>query len=265
MTHHETYLDGVHDVERRDSPFAELADALKTDAYRLKLLTASTSPLTIEKLARLDPAAADRAELLDMSGIGWPDAETAALRPEFASTFTPLLDGDADLAFIVPILRAEQESAKEDQSDKHKPAQDDDQGWAQGYNNFPILLKAKQWQASPAVLRERMAAGDMLGLTYGTKPYLERAYAVAPEFMQALQRSIEAVGGMDAWKHAVATGYVEYDEASDNANLLTASRIAFVLLARLMRSDDLQIQKRLLGFPDPTAPLIKNPANELAT
>ena len=268
MNHHEaTLYEQVYDSpEGRNDPLARLDEIMRRDAYVLKQLTRSTEPLTIERIARIDPGAADRAEAVAVTDIAWPDAESAALSAQYVDTFAPLTDEDADLAFVVPILKAESEDYPEDGViDLDRQAATDDQSWAKGYNNFSSILKAKQYSPSPEVTRERMQAGDMLGLTYGTKPYLERGYAVAPDFMDALRDSIDELGGMEAWRTAMMTGYIEYDEMTGNTQLLVASRMAFVLLARLMRRDDLMTQKRLLGFPDPDGPLIRNPANELAT
>lgn len=268
MYHHEVSCSERDDTapEHTHDPFIRLEAIIRRDAYLLKQLTSGMSPLSIERISRIDPGAADRAEAVAQSDISWPDVHSAALTPDYAATFAPLVDEDADLAFVVPILKAESEEYfAEAEGNLNQEAACDNQAWAKGYNNFPTILKAVQLSASPEVARDRMQAGDLLGLTYGTKPYLERAHAVAPDFMDALQQSVAALGGMEAWRSAMLAGYLELDESTLNTQLLVASRTAFVLLARLMRRDDLRTQKRLLGFPNPDAPLIENPANELAT
>lgn len=258
MTHHEKRSHqnrGDYD-DQFDDPFTKLDEIMQADAYRMKLLTHSMLPLTIGRLARIDPSFADRAEAVAESETLWPDETSAASRPPFLEQMHPLVGEEADLSFIIPILNAEDEVAADEQ--------DDD--WTKGYNNFPIILKASQRRASPEATREYFEAGDMLGLTYGTKPYLERAYAVAPDFMEALQQATEQLGGMEEWKQAMKEGYISYDSDTDKSAIaLRASRMAYVLLTRLMRRDDLAIQKRLLGFPGAQAPLIDSPANELAT
>lgn len=252
---HDSYADPA------DNPFERLEMILHADAYRLKQLTGSTEPLTVERLTRIDPDLADTAENLADSDIKWPDEASAVLRAPHDARLQLLTGEDADMAFIVPIIATDMDD--EILALYQKKSKEDD--WAKGYNNFFLNIGTKHQTASPEATQEFLKGGDMLGLTYGTKPYVERAHALLPEFMDALQHATKMNGGMEQWNDAMVEGYLEDGENTEKAVLLKASRMAYVLLARLLRQDDAVIQKAMLGFSLEGTALIKNPAAELRT
>ena len=230
-------------IDPIDDPFERLETILLMDEYRLKQLTASTEYLSISRLAHIDPELADSAEALASGDTRWPDDESAVAEGPAELGIEPFVGEDAEIAFIAPIL-SEGSTA---------------------YNNFFLNLKIPHQTASKSAAAECMARGDMLGMTYGTKPYIGRAYALMPDFMHALQQATEQTGSMGDWNDAMVEGHVDPNANYRQAVLLHASVYAYVLLARLMRSDDISIQKTMLGFAAPTVTPIVDPVSELRT
>lgn len=220
------------DVVFDDPDFSDLADALADP--NISRLTQADQPLTRE---RLDEVLSDGDEIIETAeanGLKWPDDATAVVS-----------------------------------GDPTDPYYDDEQTFGERtiintavYNNFPIILASE-----PDLPRN---GEDMMAFmrrarfyAYASKPYLHRAHLVAPEFMGALQRVVQASYGMDDWRKSLSRAVSEELPDPKDTLLLHASKAAYELCINVMRTDDLQIQYELLGLT--TTDVIEDPALELRT
>lgn len=241
----EPYPQFGHEADPQSDPFRRLEAILKTSSARLEALFALPDrPLTIEVLREINPEYAQAAETVAQTALQWPNEESAVGLPDDSFVRT-LYDDDPEQAFIRPI------HLQNDEVGSH-------------YNNFFILLKTVHSMPSEDSMKQYLETGDIAAFAYGTKPYVARAYALEPEFMKALQEATATVSNMAKWDETMYEGWLDPDFSPDKATLLRATRIAYVMLARLMRRDDTQIQAALLRLPQPEAkPAINDPAIEL--
>lgn len=133
------------------------------------------------------------------------------------------------------------------------------------FNNFPILLRSKV-DITEEVTNGMLAPGQQMtdfhnGIEaiYARAPYLIRAHILAPDFMRALQQEASECTSLQMWSERVVEGI---DADSKYKPLLTGSRIAYALLANVMRVDDLQIRQKRYGRPV-NASYISDPVAEL--
>lgn len=228
-----------------DDPFARLEQILHRDGSWLEELTASFEPLTLERLDQINPELGERAARMAQSAIMWPDSKSGVPIAS-DSEIRRLCGPDAEEEFIAPITTMD----------------------SRAYNNFFLNLKMTYEPPSEKVFQEHSDSGKpnaLLNLSYGTKPYVGRAHALLPEFMNALQEATWEIGDMTAWNKAMLIGYLEPEMNPDKAALLKGSRLAYVLLAQLMRSDDRRTQMAMLGIPTDDKTPITDVAAELRT
>lgn len=206
-------------------------------------------PLTLERMRGRVPMAADIVTEATHTGIDWPTKDSAVpSRLNVKSREYFLADAErSDTHFTYEVVQG--------QRSRHS---------YHGFNNFPAILRSKPYKPQNRHDFQQAMSADPSGALYGSKPYLLRAYMVAPEFMGALQSSVKACGGSAEWGEAMIRGGLEPDEYPADAALLRSSRLAYGLLSNLMRSDDLQRQSQWLGFGT-TQQAISDPHVELWT
>lgn len=234
-----------HESDTQSDPFRRLEAILRANSARLEALVAlPDEPLTVEVLQGIDPEYARVAETTARTALQWPDEESAVGLPD-GSFVRRLYDDKPDQAFVQPIR------VQDDEVESH-------------YNNFFILLKTVHSIPSEDSMKQYLEDGDIAAFAYGTKPYIARAYALEPEFMKTLQEATATVSDMTKWNETMYEGWLDPDFSPDKATLLRATRIAYVMLARLMRRDDTRIQAAMLRLPQSeTKPAINDPAIEL--
>src|SRR5690606_12870537 len=111
----------------------------------------------------------------------------------------------------------------------------------QAYNNFPAILSVKPNRPSEGENLVNFMTRVQL-FQYATKPYLARAHALAPVFMDALQRRMSELPERSLWEKSLFRAVSEEHADSEDRILLRGSRLAYQLLINLMRSDDLATQ-----------------------
>lgn len=225
--HELAQLDPEH-LLRPDTPLS-LAETIATS--HIEELAVPGRPLTKDRLFHVDPGLVKVAEELEGTDIGWPDDERV---------FHDVLPEDYDdIAFA------------------HRLAEG-----SKAYNNFPALLSTP-----PSLPELDEAFIDFMHRTklfqYATKPYLARAYALQPDFMNALQRSMTDVGSPQAWRERLLDATAGEDADHEDMVLLRASRLAYQLLINLMGKDDLMIQSKILTMSSQRE--IQDPVVELWT
>ena len=227
---------------------ASLEKIIARDELLLTRLAAPGHPLTPERISGRVPNAKDIVEYADSSGIDWPthDSTVSRIRPKMRDYFVP----DATLAdshFVYEAIRGR----------RGTPG-------ARGFNNFSAILRSAPYKPEGREDFQRVMQKNPSEALYGSKPYLLRAYLLAPEFMSSLQKAVSECGGSSDWHEALMRGGLEADLYPQDAALTRGSRLAYGLLANLMRTDDIQRQSEWLGFSG-NAPLITDPETELWT
>jgi hypothetical protein len=186
-------------------------------------------PLTRERLHQIDPKLEAAVDSMESKGVGWPDDETV---------FHDVLPEDFDdYAFGRRLVESNM-----------------------AYNNYPAILSA-----APALPNEGENSFDFLNRTrlyhYATKPYLIRAHELMPDFMGALQHTLEQRQfPMEEWRASLQRAVLDDHPDPDDQLLLRASRLAYQLLINLMRKDDLQTQARIMTMSsqsDITDPIVE--------
>ncbi|HEY1085965.1 MAG TPA: hypothetical protein VGE34_04555 [Candidatus Saccharimonadales bacterium] len=225
-------------VDFRDRPPHEALEAIiARDREELEALAHPGQPLTAEWLGEMNPALVPIARQAEAAGIGWPDGASAVMVPN-TSPILSYQGEDADKAFATAII-----------SDR-----------SQAFNNFPQLISAR-----PEIPAPDEAFTDYMlrnpHFAYASKPYLYRAYMLKPEFMTALRESV-GESGMTHWNDRILQALFNPEFNREDVVLLTGSRIAYTLLANLMRQDDTQRQYGWLGMSE-TDTLIEDAATEL--
>ena len=231
------------------APPYDLEYILERDGHFLEELARPGIVLTRERLSEIEDATgedlASVVEEAEAEGIPWPSAETGMAVVEGGHIERHIENERSDEEFALAVIS----------------------GGGGAFNNFSVHL-----QSLPIRPEEARSPGElfrlhpsMLEVTYGTKPYLWRAHMVAKDFMEALHHEVAVIGqgGMSDWKQRVTQGAVDPEHNPRDAALLRGSRIAYVLLSNLMRTDDLELQYRLLGMDN--APEITDPERELWT
>jgi hypothetical protein len=222
------------------NPFTRLNEVMRTERYLLEALTVSPNPLTVEQLNEIDPILAQRASEYANGPLLWPTSETAVSVAD-DSSLLELFGDDDDRAFVTPILA--------DGSD--------------AYNNFFLRIKTPHNPPSEQAAARCLQQGNIVQFAYSMNVYTDRAYTLVPEFMTALQQATADVGSMERWNDTMVEGLIDPEYNPDKATLLTASRTAYVLLSRLMRTDDRKIQFAMMRLPADTASIITDPVDEL--
>ena len=229
---------------------SELEEALARHEGLLTLLAEPGHALTEQRLLKRISASASILELARGDGLEWPTADTA-VPTHLDARSRRYFDDDpfqADSHFALEVM-AGQTYLEE----------------GRGFNNFPVILWSEPFRPEGvADFMQRMAKNPAQA-TYESKPYLLRAHALMPEFMGALQRSVASYGTLAKWNNALERGGIEPEEYPADAVLLRSSRLAYGLLANLMRTDDLQRQAAWCGLDASRAPLIEDPETELRT
>jgi len=204
-------------------------------------------PLTLERLRVYLPEAEQLVRSAEEVGIAWPDIETSVQRTVKRTYF--LRDPEkADLNFAQEIYHRVVTGEKN-----------------RGFNNFPALLAQTPFrpdlEQGPAFWQGR----ELNGMGYAIKPYLHRAYVIQPEFMLALQKSVrESEYLLEGWQNAVYEGAMDPGGDPRKAALARGSRLAYGMLANLMRKDDLQRASQWQGGDgDTVRGTITNPTAEL--
>ena len=215
----------------------ELTEILKRNARRYEALSRAGTALTEERLAEIGlNASGDIIEKSLDAGVSWPDEESAVR-----------LASDSDILAMLNDKKA----AQNDRYFAHLVARQapEGAGQTQGLNNFCALL----W-VNPFFPREDDTFHDLIAssisfadVTHGTKPYLLRAQLLVPELMDSMRTTMRRPEnyGIDNWRHAIARG-VSSPESETSQAILTGSRLAFLIMANLMRRDDRFIQDQLL-------------------
>jgi hypothetical protein len=226
-----------------------LERALAQNETRLSVLAQPGHPLTADRLRGRIPLAAEIVAEAETTGIDWPTRETAV----------PLhLEARSREFFVSNATKADAHFALEASHGRYAGR------GIRGFNNFSAILRSQPYKPAGRQDFQRAMNADPSAALYGSKPYLLRAYLVAPEFMSALQAAVKNTGGSSEWNDAIVRGGLEPDEYPEDARLLRASRLAYGLLGNLMRTDDLRRQSEWLGFGS-TQQLINNFETELWT
>ena len=240
--------------EFESQPQLSLEAILLRDREQLETFARPGVPLTYERMLQdsfeFSPAldATSLSEQAHDLGVYWPGESTAVHTVE--GLVYAFAGKHADMMFA-------HEASKN--LSKDKGARIDT------FNNFPFLLSADvdlEETLENGVLQSGQQMADFDAGTnkmYGRAPYLVRAHILASDFMQALKLEVEDCRGIEAWTQRVAEGIVN---ESCYKPLLTGSRIAYVMMANLMRVDDLQIRQRRYGRPV-DAGYITDPVAEL--
>jgi hypothetical protein len=201
------------DEEHRPDVPRSLVEAMANSTH-LEDLAMPGRPLTAGRLLQIDPALVSVAETMNDNDICWPDDDTV---------FHDVLPEDFDdMAFGSKLA------------------------WNRAhYNNFPAIISTKP--SRPEEGEDIVAFWSRTkSYQYATKPYLMRAHALQPEFMDVLQRTMEDHYGMQDWVDRLYQSVTETDPDPEDLVLLRASRLAYQLLINLMRKDDLQTQGRIM-------------------
>ena len=227
---------------------------LRRDEHELKSLAEPGRPLTRDRLRDINELLLEVADDADRVGIGWPD-ETSVISVANEGVVARLIATEqlqADWRFTAEILAEESEVI-------------DDTVGRVGFNNFPALLRSR-----PVRPQEGETIGDFMASNpsealYGSKPYLWRAHMLKPDFMEALNAEVVRHGGPHGWNAALLRAAADPEHHPQDVALLRASRLAYVMLANLMRVDDLERQYDWLGFESEHIPTITDPDVELWT
>ncbi len=223
-----------------EKPKRSLGDVLRIHGAMLEQFAAVGQPLTLERIVYIDSGLQQTA--VDLQSTHRLPTDDTAVVPSSGSEIRTLIDEDPDTAFGVKLIG-------------HRPA-------SEAYNNFTLLLCVK-----PTSLESGETMADLFArcpyYPYATKPYLHRAYALCPEFMDALYDAVSGLGGYSKWSDSILQALADPDHYEEQMNILRGSRIAYVLFVNLMRIDDLQAQARLLGGK--TEAEIEDPVLELKT
>ena len=236
--------------ERREHSRApRLEQILRREEARLTVLAQPGHPLTPERLgSRVPGSRAILAEAAE-TGLEWPDRRTAV----------PVHIGARSREYFV------HDSHKADSHFALEAMQGRNHGRGQrGFNNFSALLRSQPYKPHGREDFSKAMMADPAAALYGSKPYLLRAYLVAPEFMDSLRTTVKGLHGYSDWNETIIRGGMEPDEYPADAAVLRASRLAYGLLSNLMRTDDLRLQSEWLGFGS-TQQLISDPEIELWT
>lgn len=211
----------------------KLEELLEQHESLLTHLAQPDHPLTLSRLRGHVAGAEAIVREAEAEGIAWPTGESA-VPSRLASPHREYFVSDAersDAHFAYGVIEGQRSR----------------EGYA-GFNNFPALLRSKPYKPEGREDFRQVMALDPASALYGSKPYLLRAYMIAPEFMSALQESVKGCGGTSTWGEAMIRGGLEPDVYPEDAVLLRSSRLAYGLLANLIRTDDLQRQAQWLGF-----------------
>lgn len=236
--------------ERRSrSTSVSLEQIIYRDEPQLTRLATPGHPLTPERMSGRVPNAKNIVEYAVSSGIDWPNRGSTVpsrISPKMRGYFVP----DAALAdshFVYEAIRGRR-GAK----------------GARGFNNFSAILRSAPYKPEGREDLQRAMQRNPSDALYGSKPYLLRAYLLAPEFMSSLQQAVAECGGSSEWHEALMRGGLESDIYPQDAALTRGSRLAYGLLTNLMRTDDLKRQSEWFGF-DRSSPAITDPELELWT
>ena len=227
---------------------------LRRDEHELTLLAEPGRPLTRERLRDINELLLEAADEAEHAGIGWPD-EASAVSIGDEGVIARLISTEqqqADWRFTAEIMAEESEMV-------------DDTIRRVGFNNFPALLRSR-----PVRPREGESIGDFMAnnpsaALYGSKPYLWRAYMLKPDFMEALSTEVVRHGGPHGWNAALLRAAADPEHYPQDVALLRASRLAYVMIANLMRTDDLERQYDWLSSKSEHVPTITDPEVELWT
>ena len=217
--------------ERYDGP--DLEQLLQQHEQLLTHLAQPDHPLTLSRLKGNVAFARTLVAEAEVEGIAWPTQDTA-VPSRLESRHREYFVADAersDAHFAYGVIEGQRARA----------------GF-EGFNNFPALLRSKPYKPEGVDDFRQVMALDPASALYGSKPYLLRAYMIAPEFMAALQESVEGRRGASKWSEAMIRGGLEPDIYPEDAVLLRSSRLAYGLLTNLIRTDDLQRQSEWIGF-----------------
>ena len=227
----------------------QLEQILSRQEAQLAYLAQPGHPLTSDRLRGRVHLAREIIAEAEETDIAWPTREMAVPSRIGAKNREYFIAdaGKADTHFALEAIRG-----------RHAK-----QG-LRGFNNFSAILRSKPYKPAGRPDFQRAMAADPSQALYGSKPYLLRAYLMAPEFMSALQVAVAQSGGSSEWNDAIIRGGLEPDEHPQDAVLLRSSRLAYGLLTNLMRTDDLKRQSEWLGFGQ-THLVIDNPETELWT
>lgn len=236
--------------ERRNRRHGDsLERILERHEHQLANLVAPGHPLTPERMRGRVPEAAQLIAHATEAGIDWPTRESA-VSPRLGSTIRQYFIPDAaqaDAHFVYEANHGRRGIGK-----------------YRGFNNFPAILRAVPYKPTGREDFQAAMHRNPSGALYGSKPYLLRAYLLAPEFMGSLQQAVDTCGGSSEWNDALMRGGLEADLYPEDAALVRGSRLAYGLLANLIRADDLQRQTEWLGLEGKTPP-ITDPETELWT
>lgn len=236
--HSRLAAEGQHNLQRE----------LSQHDTRLTQLSRAGETLTHDRLRHVSPDSLDVAREAVRQGIEWPD-HASAVMPTKKDIFSPgLSPDDADKGFAEEILHGRRPGAQR-----------------RGYNNFPAIIGSPAYIPSEANPFMKKLSENPSAAIYGSKPYLVRAYLVAPEFMQALQQEVQTRGGSAGWGDALLRGAENPQAYPYDKALLRASRVAYGLLINLMRRDDCARQAEWLGLNSASASPIHDPHHELWT
>lgn len=227
---------------------ASLEQIINRDEHLLSQLATPGHPLTPERMSGRVPNAKGMVEYAVTNGIEWPTRGSTVTRisPKMRDYFVP--DAvQADSHFVYEAIQG-----RRGRQGMH------------GFNNFSAILRSAPYKPEGREDFQRIMHKNPSEALYGSKPYLLRAYLIAPEFMSSLQKAVKECGGTSEWHEALMRGGLEADLYPQDAALTRGSRLAYGLLANLMRTDDLQRQSEWLGFSG-NAPLVTDPETELWT
>jgi hypothetical protein len=236
-----------HEFEAPLPPSLEVV--LERDGELLEALAQPGRVLTKERLAAIEAAAGESllpaVEEAEAAGLRWPDEATGMGVVSGGHIERHAEDEDSDEEFARAVMAA----------------------GGRAFNNFSAHLQSLPVQPAEGQAPAELFAAhpSMMTVIYGSKPYLWRAHLLVPDFMTALQYEAAAAeqGGMATWQDRVIQGAVDPEQHPHDAALLRASRIAYVLLTNLMRTDDLKLQYEWLAMGE--APEITDPERELWT
>lgn len=232
------------------NPFEVL---LEHHSARLEVIAAPNTPLTSRRLQDINHPYVDVFAEAEASEIGWPDENSSVTFPSGSKVenYYAVSPEKADELFVTKIIHERSEAP----------------GQFRGYNNFPLILKAEPCRPSPEKSFMDLYRINPSDAVYGTKPYLWRAYILEPDFMLALHEQVTRVekAGISDWREILLRGASSPESFPSDAALLRASRIAYLFLTNLMRTDDLKRQNIWTGMPTESARLITDPHAELWT
>lgn len=228
---------------------ASLDRILARQEHLLTSLATPGHPLTPERLRGKVPGVKQLVDHATENDIDWPTHDFV-VPPRIGSNFRQYFISDAaqaDAHFVYEAIDGRR-----------------GRGIHRGFNNYPAILRAVPYKPEGREDFQRVMSRNPSAALYGSKPYLLRAYMIAPEFMASLQQAVDKCGGSSEWNDALMRGGLEADIYPQDAALVRGSRLAYGLLTNLMRTDDLQRQSRWLGFGE-TKHVITDPEVELWT